>query len=151
VISFNRYVREINDGALVVYTSGFASTGVVELLKSILLMLDEGVPYFHWGDVDPGGLRIFRFLEENLPRAPRPHLRNRTLVEAHGKEAMRDPALVWIAKSNSALAALAAWLAEGPNIKHLEQEALDPVSPLEESEPGDSALPDKGCLPDAGA
>src|SRR5262245_9735604 len=133
--SFNRYVREINDGALVVYTGGFASTGVLELLKSILLMLDEKVPYFHWGDVDPGSLRIFRFIEENLPRAPRPHLMNRTLVETYGRDATRDPTLVSIAGSNSALAALAAWLAEGPNIKHLEQEALDPISPLEDSKP----------------
>jgi hypothetical protein len=128
--SFNRYVREINDGALVVYTGGFASTGALELLKSILLMLDEKVPYFHWGDVDSGGLRIFRFLEETLPRAPRPHLMNRRLVEAHGRDAARDPTLVSIARSNSALAALAAWLVEGPNVKHLEQEALDPISPL---------------------
>ncbi len=38
--------------------------------------------------------------------------------------------LASLAKSNSALAALAAWLANGENIMHLEQEALEPVSPL---------------------
>jgi Wadjet protein JetD, C-terminal/Uncharacterized protein conserved in bacteria N-term (DUF3322) len=132
--SFNRYVREINDGALVVYTGGFASVGVLELLKSILLMLDAEVPYFHWGDVDPGGLRIFRFLEENLPRAPRPHLMTRALAESHGRDAARDPTLVSTARSTSALAGLAAWLVEGPSIKHLEQEALDPISPPADSE-----------------
>jgi hypothetical protein len=31
--SFNRHVREINDGALVLYTGGFASTGVPASLK----------------------------------------------------------------------------------------------------------------------
>jgi Uncharacterized protein conserved in bacteria C-term(DUF2220) len=66
--SFNRYVREIDDGALVVYTGGFASVGVVELLKSLLTMADPAVPFFHWGDIDPWGLRIFRFLEEALSR-----------------------------------------------------------------------------------
>jgi hypothetical protein len=60
---------------------------------------------------------------------------NRRLVEAHGRDAARDPTLVSIARSNSAVAALAAWLAEGPDIKHLEQEALDPISPLEQLKP----------------
>jgi hypothetical protein len=133
--SFNRYVREINDSSLVVYTGGFASVRALELLRTILLMIGEEVPYFHWGDVDPGGLRIFRFLEENLPRAPRSHLMNRALTESHGRDAARDPTLSSIARSTSAIAALAAWLAEGPSVKHLEQEALDPVSPLEESKP----------------
>jgi hypothetical protein len=128
--TFNRYVREINDGALIVYTGGFASVGVVDFLKSLLAMLDSAVPFFHWGDIDPGGLRIFRFLEENLPRPPRPHLMTRALAEAHGRPAARDATLAAIAKTSSAVAELAAWLATGETIKHLEQEALDPSSPL---------------------
>jgi hypothetical protein len=131
--SFNRYVREIDDGALVVYTGGFASVGVVELLKSLLIMADPAVPFFHWGDIDPGGLRIFRFLEEALPRPARPHLMDRTLAETYGRPATRDPTLSSMAKTTSALAELAGWLATGEHIRHLEQEALDPSSPLESS------------------
>jgi Uncharacterized protein conserved in bacteria C-term(DUF2220) len=128
--SFNRQVREIDDGALVVYTGGFASIGVVELLTSLLKLFDPGVPFFHWGDIDPGGLRIFRFLKETLPRAPHPHLMNRAVAEAQGRPASRDPTLGSMAKTNSALFELAQWLAQGEQIKHLEQEALDPCSPL---------------------
>jgi hypothetical protein len=128
--SFNRYAREIDDGMLVVYTGGFASLGVIELLKAILKKIGPEVPFFHWGDIDPGGLRIFRFLEETLPRAPIPFRMDQTLAETHGRPAPRDPTLGAIAKSNSALAALAVWLSQGEDIRHLEQEALDPISPL---------------------
>jgi hypothetical protein len=128
--SFNRYVREIDDGALVIYTGGFASVGVIQLLNALLSMLESAIPLFHWGDVDPGGLRIFRFLEEALTRRPLPHLMTQTLAEAHGRGATRDVTLGSIAKSDSALAPLAEWLARGDKIKHLEQEALDPVSPV---------------------
>jgi hypothetical protein len=128
--SFNRYVREINDGALVVYTGGFPSAVAMELLKLLLTMIDPEVAFFHWGDVDAGGLRIFRYLEESLARAPRPHLMTRALAETHGRPAERDASLGAIAKSASAVASLAEWLARGERIMHLEQEALDPVSPL---------------------
>ncbi len=128
--SFNRYVREIDDGALIVYTGGFASIGVVGLLKSLLTMAAPAVPFFHWGDIDPGGLRIFRFLEETLPRPPRPHQMDRALAEVYGRPAAREATLGSIAKTNSAMAGLAEWLSHGDGIMHLEQEALDPISPL---------------------
>jgi len=127
--SFNRYVREVDDGALVIYTGGFASAGVVQLLNALLSMLDAAVPLFHWGDVDPGGLRIFRFLEEALTRRPLPHLMTQTLAKTHGRGASADVTLSSIARSDSALAPLAEWLARGDEIKHLEQEAIDPISP----------------------
>jgi hypothetical protein len=128
--SFNRYAREIDDGSLVVYTGGFASSGVIELLKSVLTMGSPSVPFFHWGDIDPGGLRIFRFLEESLPRRPVPHLMTQDLAQTSGRPALRDASLTSLAKSDSALAGLAGWLASGEYIKHLEQEALEPISPL---------------------
>jgi hypothetical protein len=127
--SFNRHVREIEDGGLIVYTGGFASVGVIEILKWLLNDLDRAIPFFHWGDVDPGGLRIFRYLEETLPRPPRPHLMERSLAIAHGKSAAVDPTLIAISKSESAIANLAAWLAAGDDVKHLEQEAVDPAMP----------------------
>jgi hypothetical protein len=128
--SFNRHVREIKDGALAVYTGGFPSAGVIELLKALLAMIGAEVPFFHWGDVDAGGLRIFRYLEETLARPLRPHLMTRALAEAHGRPAAADPSLSSIARSPSGIAHLAEWLARGSCIRHLEQEALDPISPL---------------------
>lgn len=132
--SFNRYVREIDDGSLVVYTGGFASVGTIEILRSLISALDATTLILHWGDIDPGGLRIFRVLEEVLPRRPRPHLMQRTLAQIHGKPAAPDPTLAQIAKSDSAIADLAQWLMAGPEIRHLEQEALSPQSPLQPSQ-----------------
>jgi hypothetical protein len=128
--SFNRYVREIKDNALVVYTGGFPPAGVMELLNLLLGMVGPDIPFFHWGDIDAGGLRIFRYLEETLARAPRPHLMTREIAEACGSPADSDASLGGIARSASAVASLAEWLMRGERIMHLEQEALDPVSPL---------------------
>jgi hypothetical protein len=128
--SFNRYVREVHDGSLIVYTGGFASAGTIEILRWLISALDAATPVLHWGDIDPGGLRIFRVLEEVLPRPPKPHLMQRAFAEMHGKPATPDPTLAQIAKSDSAISSLAQWLAEGPDVRHLEQEALAPESAL---------------------
>ncbi|WP_347336678.1 Wadjet anti-phage system protein JetD domain-containing protein [Bradyrhizobium manausense] len=85
------------------------------------------MPFLRCGDVDAGGLRIFRNLEQNLPRGPRPHLMTRELAERAGQPADADPSLVSIAKSDSAICELAEWLAFGSDVRHLEQEALDPA------------------------
>jgi hypothetical protein len=122
-------VREIDDNSLVIYTGGFASIGVVDLIRKIFELLVPAVPYYHWGDIDPGGLRIFRFLEETLPHQPIPYLMDRSIAEAHGLPASPDPTLRSLSKTDSAVAGTAEWLAFGTNIKHLEQEALDPISP----------------------
>jgi hypothetical protein len=126
--SFNRQVREVDDGALVVYTGGFPSAGVIDMLTGLLNAVDPDVPFFHWGDIDPGGVRIFRLLEESLPRSPLPHLMDRLLAEAHGKPAAPDRTLAAIAATSSAISDLADWLAHGDTIWHLEQEALDPAA-----------------------
>lgn len=126
--SFNRQTREIEDGSLVVYTGGFPAAGVIELLSKILITVPVGVPFLHWGDVDAGGVRIFRYLEESLPRGPWPHLMTKELAGRSGQPAAADPSLASIAKSDSAIRELAEWLAFGSDVRHLEQEALDPAS-----------------------
>jgi hypothetical protein len=128
--SFNRQVREIEDGSLVVYTGGFPSAGVIEFLSKVLRALPADVPFLHWGDIDAGGLRIFRYLEEKLPRGPQPHLMTKELAEASGQRAEPDANLGSIAKSDSSIGQLAHWLAFGANLRHLEQEALEPRSPI---------------------
>lgn len=131
--SFNRQVREIDDGSLVVYTGGFPSAGVIDFLSKVLRALPADVQFLHWGDIDAGGLRIFRYLEENLPRGPQPHLMNKELADTCGQAAEPDPSLASIARSNSAVRELADWLAFGSDVRHLEQEALQPVSPVTDS------------------
>jgi Wadjet anti plasmid transformation system JetA-like protein/uncharacterized protein DUF3322 len=128
--SFNRQVREIEDGSLVVYTGGFPAAGVIEFLSKVLAGVAGEVPFLHWGDIDAGGLRIFRYLEENLLRGPQPHLMTRKLASAYGQPAAPDASLTSIAKSESGVSKLADWLAFGTDIRHLEQEALEPRSPI---------------------
>lgn len=125
--SFNRHVREIRDDALTIYVGGFPSAAVTALLKRVATEVDD-VPFFHWGDIDSGGLRIFRYLEEVIARPLRPHLMTRELAEEYGRPCAPDDALGQIAHSNSSIADLARWLAYGPNPRTLEQEALDPVA-----------------------
>jgi hypothetical protein len=120
-----------------VYIGGFPAAGVIELLAKVLTSVPADVPFLHWGDVDAGGVRIFRYLEENLPRRPRPHLMTKELAERFGQSADADPSLVSTARSESAVRELAEWLAFGSDVRHLEQEALEPRSPLqEEAHPG---------------
>jgi hypothetical protein len=127
--SFNRQVREIEDGSLVVYTGGFPAAGVIELLSKVLAVVPGDVPFLHWGDIDAGGLRIFRYLEENLPRGPQPHLMTKALAVDLGRAADPDASLAAIANSGSAVSELAGWLAFGPDVRYLEQEALEPRVP----------------------
>ena len=107
---------------------------MTDLLKRLSKEIDD-VPFLHWGDVDAGGLRIFRYVEEIVARPLRPHLMTRELAERYGRPCEPDDTLGPIAKSESAVADLARWLAYGPNPRTLEQEALDPVSvPSDEAE-----------------
>jgi hypothetical protein len=90
--------------------------------QGYLKTIGPEVAFFHWGDIDPGDVRIFRFLEDTLPRAPIPFRMSQILAETHGRRAPRDPTLGAIANSNCALAA---WLSQGEDIRYLEQEAQE--------------------------
>jgi len=128
--SFQRYVRQVRDGSLVVYTAGFVSESCANFLKRVAV---APVPWFHWGDIDPGGLAIFNWLEGNIGggRPIRPHLMTREIALAHGTERVkRDSRLAGIIKSNSAVAELAAWFLNDPEARVLEQELLDPIAPM---------------------
>ena len=85
------------------------------------------MPFLHWGDIDSGGLRIFRYIEEIIARPLRPHLMSQELAERYGRPCEPDDMLGSIAKSESAVADLARWLAYGPGPRALEQEAIDPA------------------------
>ena len=64
--SFVRHAREVNQerGGLVLYSGGFPSRGA---LQAIVHLADRAkAPTFHWGGIDAGGLRVFRYLEAAL-------------------------------------------------------------------------------------
>jgi hypothetical protein len=126
--SFNRQVREVDDPqAIVIYLAGFPGPSVMAALADILQQ--TSVTFFHWGDIDPGGLRIFRHLEERLPRPPLPHLMSIDVARSVGRPAAPDLSLRRIASSPSGIAELAAYLSSDSSPMMVEQEALDPVRP----------------------
>lgn len=132
--SFIRHARELNsegDG-LVFFGGGFPSRGCMDAI--IHLARQAQAPTFHWGDIDPGGLRIFVHLERALAPhgvALRPHLMSPTLVRARGRiKPDRLRGLSGPAPTGSAVSDLWQTIAAMSPALELEQEALDPRHPL---------------------
>lgn len=63
--SFSEFAAIGPKGTLLVFTSGFASPATLTLLQA----LERAHPYlkfFHWGDIDVGGLRILEHLRRHI-------------------------------------------------------------------------------------
>lgn len=126
--SFQRHAREIQDGALVLYTAGFPGPDLIRVIQLMDSTLPAQCPFLHWGDRDVGGLRIFAQLAAALAlHALRPHLMD---VPAQGDRAFSPAerrALDALATRSDASGDLARrWLDAG--LGPLEQEQLDPVA-----------------------
>lgn len=122
--TFNRYVREVRDDGFVLYAGGFPNKLCREAARRLASRAENA---FHWGDIDPGGVRIFALLEQAVPGL-RPHLMDPELARTHGVAAAGEASLGKLAGSSSAVAALAAFLSAEETWK-LEQEALVPTPP----------------------
>jgi hypothetical protein len=73
--SFQRHVREIQDSGLVIYTAGFPAPALVQFLQHLDKRLAADCPFYHWGDRDPGGVRIYANIAAAYRRHDvRPHL-----------------------------------------------------------------------------
>jgi hypothetical protein len=64
--SFSEFVAVKPPGLLAIYTGGFASPTVIALLRGIR-DAHASMPFFHWSDLDAGGLRILAHLRTTLP------------------------------------------------------------------------------------
>lgn len=71
--SFERYCREIDDRGLIIFTNGFPSRAWQKIIKQLSCLLPEYIPFYHWGDIDPGGYRIFQFMAKLCSRDVWPH------------------------------------------------------------------------------
>ncbi|MFN4275053.1 MAG: Wadjet anti-phage system protein JetD domain-containing protein [Ferrovibrio sp.] len=132
--SFHRQVRSVKDGGIVIFTGGFPAPAIIAAVTGVSGHNPE-FPKFHWGDIDAGGLTIFHFLEDHLPGLA-PHLMTKELA-AGGSPIQPDRRLDTIAGSGSAVAGLADWL-RGADARKLEQEALEPRSPLGDTSENDT-------------
>ncbi|WP_395676455.1 Wadjet anti-phage system protein JetD domain-containing protein [Inquilinus sp.] len=128
--SFVRHVREINadHSGLIIYTGGFPARS--HLLQIVYLAAVAAAPVFHWGDMDAGGVRIFRHIEDAL-RTPQlslqPHLMNPATLRAHGIASNNQRRLAVTGASTSAIADL--WVLIAETNLAFEQESMAPTRP----------------------
>ena len=130
--SFIRHARERTpeDGGVAVYTAGFPSRATLSVL--LKLATATAVPVYHWGDIDPGGLRIFRMIEMALRQVDRPllpHLMTINLLSARGQPDLQRRRPVAGRAAGSAVEPLWDAMAQMEVLLELEQEALDPETP----------------------
>jgi hypothetical protein len=131
--SFVRHAREMNGGkkGIVIYTSGFPARAI--LRSMVDLACRSGAPAFHWGDIDPGGLRIYVHLERALREngiALRPHLMSREWLRARGRAGDGKQRRLRVGGAqDSCIAQLWDAMATDPDALELEQEALEPEFP----------------------
>ena len=121
---------EINTdrSGLVVHTGGFPSRA--HLQQILRLAGAAQAPLFHWGDIDGGGLRIFRHLESALALRKlqlRPHLMDAALLQEHGVTGEKSIRLADAPAQESVIRKLWDALVETNLI--LEHESLPPCRP----------------------
>lgn len=129
--SFQRHAREIDDQGVILYTAGFPSPAMVQVLNRLDVSLPPGCPFFHWGDRDLGGFRIFAKVEQayDLHRL-QPH--GMSMESENTPRFSRDTLAVLRrqASGDTAAGALARSWCENPRLGPLEQERQDPMAPL---------------------
>ncbi|WP_052702305.1 Wadjet anti-phage system protein JetD domain-containing protein [Marinomonas sp. S3726] len=137
--SFERYVREIDDPGVIIYTAGFPPRSWVRVIKIIIEELVGTVPVYHWGDRDAGGYRILAFMAKRLNTNIHPYmmgieeqLENNAIEKSDDKlvaelmkaleSAIQYPSILslHVALSKISLESLP-WI---------EQEQISPISPL---------------------
>lgn len=129
--SFSRYTSEVPDNGLIIYTAGFPAPGVVDFLRLLDLTYPIDVPFYHWGDIDEGGLKIFLYIQSVLSRTLKAHQMTQQLLDAIGQpnDTLRTDELKRIADVNTeTMHIVKAMLSSAPP-KTLEQENVEPESP----------------------
>lgn len=131
--SFQRHVREVEDQGIVVYSAGFPSPALTHLLQRLDAALGSDCPCFHWGDRDVGGVRIFAHIASAFERhTVQPHLMATPMPQEQRFGAKERAAIDKVAGKDGPAGLLAKnWVERelGP----MEQEALDPMTPLRDS------------------
>lgn len=128
--SFNRHIAEADAGrlGLTVYIGGYPSLAAQTALGRLGSILDPDIAFYHWSDIDPDGVMIFRTIETALERPLLPHLMTIALAEAFGTPPSQPTRLRSGEPAGSAMKELASYMA-GPTYKAMEQEQIDPELP----------------------
>lgn len=127
--SYQRYTREISDDAVVLYTGGFPGPAFRTFLVSLDTVTPDNISFFHWGDIDLGGLRIFECLARCLKRPLQAHqmvlpgMSGNLFSASEIRQLEKYKAL----RNNTGKLAVK-WLeSKSPKV---EQEGVEPISPL---------------------
>ncbi len=64
--TFNRYVAEIDDNGIVLYTGGFPSPEFRRIYQLLVRHLGSDRKVYHWGDIDEGGVKIMVCLQKSV-------------------------------------------------------------------------------------
>lgn len=124
--SFHRQIREKRGaGEIIVYCGGFPAQGVLHTVRH-LARLAGLAEVRHWGDIDPGGVRIGRYLETALDLEIIPHLMEPGLARKLGRHRAATGGLGSVPDS-SRFGSLARFLASD-DAYWLEQEVLEPIA-----------------------
>lgn len=127
--SFQRHVREIEDDGIVIYSAGFPSPALTQILQWIDQCVPNDCQCFHWSDRDIGGIRIFSHIESIFSQhRVYPHL---MMVEQSSDRSFtqyeRQFLERYASKKYSAGNMAKYWLDKG--LRPMEQEVLDPKAP----------------------
>ncbi|MCY3760735.1 MAG: DUF2220 family protein [Gemmatimonadetes bacterium] len=125
--SFWRYCMDIDGQYLALLSDGFPArdvlAGIVHLVRAA-----QPAPLFHWGDIDAGGLRIAKHVEDACEVPLRLHDMEPETAAKWGTPLKSRRGLEQLAAHEGDIGALALWLHSNDG-QALEQEQLDPRSP----------------------
>lgn len=76
------------DDILYIYCHGYFSPKEVKFLKGILEIVDENCEFYHWGDMDFGGISIFQFIKTTVF----PNLKPYKMDVEHFRDALKSGA-----------------------------------------------------------
>ena len=123
----------MRDNGIVFYSGGFPSRSWRQAYLDVVTQQPTATA-FHWGDIDEAGVRIASSvlgIAQQVGLKVAPHQMSRRVAEAQSGSVPRKerPAIQIPALATADLDDLWRWLMS-PEGKPLEQESLDPISPI---------------------
>ncbi len=129
--SFQRYVREVSDQGIVIYSAGFPSTSLLSVLRELDAKLGANCQCFHWGDRDIGGIRIFNHISTAFEKhLLKPHLMSASCTSERKFSLGERTVLQKYMDKRGETGKLAKYWIENM-LEPMEQELLDPQPPLQ--------------------
>jgi hypothetical protein len=126
--SFNRHAREVGGKGLIINSAGFLGPATAAFLQELDRVLADEIPFFHWGDIDVGGLRIANHIQSQIGRILRLHLMSSQMLSTKGEAVVSLPRFK-VQAANDQIQTLMKALARNNPPLILEQENIDPKSP----------------------